>query len=489
MFDIGLGEEMDLSNKDGMILAKDINQLYCGDGIAKIAFTGPHQGEMREALTQLGVSNFLDKYLWEERDGKNLKEIITEALNNETQRKPNPFKSNLNLQVNLHDVTLNDMANRIAQSVDGFNGNIVRLTDELTALLQRLFYDRDQIDVRKVSSGFGPAGVIKVTAYSNISGNDNTVIVKYGDQKQIQREFGNWATYVKRSSGRHATIVLEHRCTPLLGAVVYSFAGSNPVYQIIDFAGFYQYNESDKIKEVIDKLVNVTCVNWYRNRGNGKSFSLTEDYIATLGLRDEVLLAALQTHYPRHVAQNVLIFPEIAGVTLPNPVYATHGKLVGKKHDEPTFRCWTHGDLNEHNILIDHGQVWLIDFYKTGEGHILRDFVKLETSVKLNLLSSGGLNERYQFEKALLSMNEFDDVDHLSYDAPDQAFVKAFEVCRKLRQVARDQVRPNSDFSEYEIGLLYNNLNALRFEPFDPLSRSHALMTAGMLCEKLGLKP
>ncbi len=42
----------------------------------------------------------------------------------------------------------------------------------------------------------------------------------------------------------------------------------------------------------------------------------------------------------------------------------------------------THGDLHGDNLLVDNQKnVWVIDFERCGEGHILQDFIELEADI------------------------------------------------------------------------------------------------------------
>jgi len=68
-------------------------------------------------------------------------------------------------------------------------------------------------------------------------------------------------------------------------------------------------------------------------------------------------------------------------------------------------RSIIHGDLHLRNILVDRdGRPWLIDFGRVHEGHTLFDFIKLETYIRLDVLSQISnftLAEYVQFEEAL----------------------------------------------------------------------------------------
>ena len=51
------------------------------------------------------------------------------------------------------------------------------------------------------------------------------------------------------------------------------------------------------------------------------------------------------------------------------------------------WQAYTHGDLHADNVYADqHGRTCIIDYEKSGPGYILRDFVELETDIRLRLL-------------------------------------------------------------------------------------------------------
>src|SRR3712207_7483701 len=63
----------------------------------------------------------------------------------------------------------------------------------------------------------------------------------------------------------------------------------------------------------------------------------------------------------------------------------------------------SHGDFNPQNILVDAAHhPWLIDFMRTGPGHILRDVALLESATRIYLMApdDASLNERLEDRKS-----------------------------------------------------------------------------------------
>lgn len=80
--------------------------------------------------------------------------------------------------------------------------------------------------------------------------------------------------------------------------------------------------------------------------------------------------------------QRVLKFPD--GMSLPNVCefyerFLAHHPLSA--HDYH-YVAYVHGDLNAANILVDaNHNVWVIDFFQAGPGHVLKDLAKFENDL------------------------------------------------------------------------------------------------------------
>jgi len=164
-----------------------------------------------------------------------------------------------------------------------------------------------------------------------------------------------------------------------------------------------------------------------------------------------------------------------------------------------TMTAIVHGDLNARNILIDdNNNVFIIDFAKTGKGHILKDFCRLEVEIKFcltELATEDDVLRAVEWEKKLLliqrkkSHRSLNDLlampkDNLGFDEITTGCI------RELREYARralglyltDSVGPE----QYYLGLLHHTLEAIRYKQCDRNSRLFALISASLLCQALG---
>ena len=202
-------------------------------------------------------------------------------------------------------------------------------------------------------------------------------------------------------------------------------------------------------------------------------------------MTDEKLEKALEDNYRSFLHRDKIQFRDVPDRILPNPVYAIRGKSFRCN----TYQCVTHGDLNAGNIMVDSEQhAWVIDFYRTARGHILRDFVELEVETKFVLLSHSDLAARIVLEEVLTEPSHFSGLEDIRYEAPAPELKKAFATVMKVRKLAQDVLQPSDNLSEYYIGLLLMTLNMVRWYRLPRINQMHAFFAAGLLCEKLDIQ-
>jgi hypothetical protein len=132
-------------------------------------------------------------------------------------------------------------------------------------------------------------------------------------------------------------------------------------------------------------------------------------------------------------------------------------------------------------LVTEDGQCWLIDFYRTGLSHILRDVVEMETVIKFSLTGIADLNTFLSFEQQLVSQPR---IDQSPRPAPDDPHYKPLAVIGYLRRLADAYTGSGSDMIEYNTALLLSTLNLARLE-FMADRHRHALLSASLLCQRL----
>lgn len=368
------------------------------------------------------------------------------------------------------------------------------LASELHDLLGRLFSDAGSILVETLIPGFSGAKVLKVQPFVTGLGGGRPFVVKFGDVPAIEREYTNYKKYIHYfiADGRN-TSVSKYEKTTHLGGILYSFAGTD-IRRTQDFGVVYQQRELSQVKAVLDNLFHSTCRAWYASAKELSPLNLTEAYQEQSSAQLAELERTAAERLPAVRFQQILTFTSFK--TTParsffNPfrVLSTAGAFI-----RPTYITTTHGDLNQHNILVDQtGYSWLIDFQYTGPSHILRDVATLDAVTRFQLLSAhqATLDEFLVMEEALFTARYFSQLEDLrdNYQTDNPALTKTYLTALHLRTLAHWIVEKNpaDDLSEYYIALLYLALDTLQYFSLREEQRERALLSASLLVDLLGL--
>ncbi|MDP9122856.1 MAG: phosphotransferase, partial [Acidobacteriota bacterium] len=309
--------------------------------------------------------------------------------------------------------------------------------------------------------------------------------VKYGDHRLIDDEYRNYERFVQPfvGGGRVASAQTPRR-TLRLGGIVYSLLGGVGD-RFEEFASFYRRSDAAAIRQALDRLFFGTCSAWYASLGQLKPLDLTQQYSDWLALTPDSLDEAVAGRLKTVQGNETLHFKSLtANRTLCNPILALRRERIVL----PTYETVTHGDLSEHNILLDEeGHSWLIDFQKTGYGHVLRDVIQLDTLVRLHLLApeEATLDERLGLEELLCSECSFSQISQPTPASLAPALDKAFATCAHLRTIAARLVasHPGADIREFYAGAMYCALRVLRSYAVPMPQREHAILCASVCAE------
>lgn len=351
------------------------------------------------------------------------------------------------------------------------------LEPELCRLLVQLT-PADQIDLLPLPMGQSGAAVLLVYPYQHRC-EGIPFVVKIGKTEKVRQEYENYNHFVEFFISAFS-LSLGYAPGEQISALAYRLIGPR-LREAANFADFYEAHEVGPVCNLLDKLFRETCGLWYHNRQPPRHrHNLVTLYEASLHLDwTEVWAGAATTGVD--LTADKLAWPNLPGRFL-NPK-----RWLEQRHYSLTLPVWqtmTHGDLNESNILILEDQPWLIDFYRTGLGHNLRDFVELETALKFKLTPIPNLANYQRFEEILLGQSR---LDQPYLPRPNHPYHKPLAVIGYLRRLADTLSGSGPAMTEYLTALLLSTLNLLRLASFR-MHYAKILLSAALLCERLSEK-
>ncbi|MFN8459995.1 MAG: phosphotransferase [Anaerolineae bacterium] len=468
VLDVRMETDADYDDTSGLTLAKQLDPF-----IVKIIVSA--------YLSLPIVRNSYDEELAFTLVGKD--ELPYGLLNALNQAFAKEVGLNFELTIHWKGIHLEQVARNIAPE------NKPDLPSEIEEILCKLFHRADEIAVsplippeRADSAPQSGAVVLKVQPHYQDGGWAAPVVVKLASREMIETEHRNYQRHVERYiDGFRRTSIQDLRQTHRLGGIVYSLVGA-PLDECMDLGAFYL---TCPTKEVITALTNLftrTCQLWYKNREPNQSCDLIDLYAKPLKLSVHRLETALrQIDLAEWAGSANPLIPELKRQVV-NPVEWFRRQLTLTSN---VALCHIHGDLHSRNVLIDqNNQTWLIDFYRSGPGHIFRDLTELESDIKFVLLTNSDLSTLYQLELALLNAKYFDDTPTLPH-FKQADLRKAFEVIQSLRRIAGRLTNSHNSMLDYYQGLLLQTLTMIYRQHVSAPKKRHAYLSASLLCERL----
>jgi protein-tyrosine phosphatase/nicotinamidase-related amidase len=179
------------------------------------------------------------------------------------------------------------------------------------------------------------------------------------------------------------------------------------------------------------------------------------------------------------------------GTALPNVArfYERDLDAMPRARGKAAHMAYVHGDLNGANIIVDRqGNVWIIDFFHTHRGHVLRDLVKLENDL---LYIFTPVESRADLLDAMRLTDRLMEVRDLGADLPaaptfaNPEFARAWSTIGRLRSFHAGLVGTDRDPLQVFIAQMRYAVHTLSFDESGPLQRRWALYTACHCAEQI----
>lgn len=355
-------------------------------------------------------------------------------------------------------------------------------------LIRYLFRDSRVVKLHRLDGGFSGNEVLG-SASSDLHGHRQAPhVVKIGWNHMIARERMAFEQ-IESVLGNNAPRLVDFAELGDRGALKYRYASMGGGFSTTFQKAYTQGISLEKIKKILDtvfveQLGRLYTAAHYEKCDLLEYYQFSPQWAPSVRRRVEALMGS--------AAENELeILP---GKRVPNVVRFYEQDLEKLKpfyQGGSSWMSFVHGDLNGANIVLDaQDNVWLIDFFHTHRGHVLRDLIKLENDllyIFTSLDNPETLAEALQISDALARIQDLraplPDAAAIGLKSP--ALLQAWEVLRLLRGYYAELIHTDRNPLQLFVGQLRYAVHTLDFDECSALQKKWALYTAGLCYDRL----
>ncbi|MHC5019294.1 MAG: isochorismatase family protein [Planctomycetota bacterium] len=253
------------------------------------------------------------------------------------------------------------------------------IPDDDRTLIRYLFRDCRSVKLNLLDGGFSGNLVAGSASIDQLGHEQAPHVVKIGPRDEMGRERASFER-IQEVLGNNAPQISEFADYGDRGAIKYRYASMGGTFSTTLQKAYMGGRPLPEIRTILETVFGEQLMRLYK--------------AATLEHVDLLAYWEFDSKWARSVRKKVEsilgVEPESAaleilpGLSTPNVCRfyeETLAHLPPRPHDQ-AWMAYVHGDLNGANIILDgHDNVWLIDFFHTHRGHVLRDLVKFENDL------------------------------------------------------------------------------------------------------------
>lgn len=352
-------------------------------------------------------------------------------------------------------------------------------------LVRYLFRDAKVVKIKNLDGGFSGNLVLGTESTDSMGHRQVPHVVKIGNATLIGQERESFEK-IEAVLGNNAPSITEFADYNDRGAIKYRYAsmggGFSTSFQKI-------YMEGGDVDQILDRVFSEQLGQFYRASSIEKC-NLLEYYQFSPRWAQSVRNKVEQIIGEKASGDRINFSPEIS---FPNPClfyeeFLNHENMVPIHY---AHMAYVHGDLNGANIVVDaHENVWLIDFFHTHRGHVLKDLIKLENDLLYIFTVIENDNE---FMEALKLTDMMIEVEDLWSSLPENRLnefnspkiKRCFKTINKLRSFYPELIKSDRDPLQLFIAQMRYAVHNLSFDESNDLQKKWALYTAGQLSKKI----
>ncbi len=351
-------------------------------------------------------------------------------------------------------------------------------------LLRYLFRDARRVRLRPLDGGFS-GNVVLGTHSVDVHGHEQVPhVVKIGPLEAIGKERASFER-IEAVLGNNAPRIADFADHAERGALKYRYASMGGGFSSTFQKHYMQGLPAAEVQRILDTVFREQLGRFYAARSREKC-DLLDYYWFTPerapGVREQV--EALLGEPALGPSLQLEVGPAFPNVCL---FYEQQLDTLPRRPGDSVFFSYVHGDLNGANIIIDaQGNVWLIDFFHTHRGHVLKDLIKLENDLLYIFTPLEGPSE---LEQAMVFSDRLLEVEDLGRPLPPARFAlpalqRAWDTTMSLRAFYPELVGTDRDPLQLHIGMMRYAMHTTSFDECNVWQRRWALYT-GARCGEL----
>lgn len=358
------------------------------------------------------------------------------------------------------------------------------------AIVGHLFRESSAVHLAPMSGGYSGSSVFGATSEDTLGHHQAPSVVKIGHNKEIAQERAAFER-VEEILGNNAPSVRGFVDLGKKAGLKYSYAamGQSGVRTL---KSLFEQTSPIELIEIVIRMALEEVLGPLYAAARYERLPIFSEYSFSAEWGPSVRANVAE------IADRITFDPDGArlslpgGIEVPN-VVSFYETFLATEHlpaSDSHYVSYVHGDLNMANVLIDgHDNVWVIDFFHTAQGHVLKDLAKLENDllyIVTPLKDADDLRRAMRVTEALLEVSDL--AAPLPATPPQgssPALERAWRILRLLREAGASLCREDRNPLQLEIALLRYAVHTLGFDESSPLQKCWALGAAGLLAERV----
>ena len=383
--------------------------------------------------------------------------------------------------------TIPEFHHRLNNRIDAshFSFDKDTLLDSDKRLINYLFRDAKKAEFKVLDGGFSGNVVLKAKAWDMFDHQQVPTVVKIGKRDLVSKERTSFER-IEEILGNTAPRIVDFAEDNERGAIKYRYAAMLDE-QVTSFQKMYATtNDFNKIADILEtvfikQLGRLYKAGKYEKLNLLMYYDFSSKYADSVRKKVEALTGKIANE-ERILLNEKEIFN----------VCNFYEKTLDSLNEYQTnyhYKSYVHGDLNGANIIIDAQQnVWMIDFFHTHQGHILKDLIKFENDLLFiftKITSDEEWKEGVNLIDLLLAVTDLSIPLEQNSTFKFEAFNKAFGTVKLLRTYYADLINLDKDPYQYHIAMLRYSMHTLSFDECNEYQKKLALYMGSKCCEKV----